>query len=166
MSEEEMRLHRCCFSGHRMEKLRCTEAAVKGWLEERIDEAIEDGFVTFLCGMGMGVDIWAGECVQRKKSAGKDIRLICVTPYPGFSARWSDPWKKAYAELWQAADHRVMIEKSFAPDLFARRNRYLVDHSSRLIVCYSGESGGTGDTVQYALSQGLDVYEWIPGKEE
>ena len=32
-TEEEKRLHRCCFTGHRPEKLGATEEEVKAWLE-------------------------------------------------------------------------------------------------------------------------------------
>ena len=50
MNEEEKRLHRCCFSGHRPEKLEEPEAEVKQWLAERIEEAIRAGYTTFISG--------------------------------------------------------------------------------------------------------------------
>jgi hypothetical protein len=40
MSEEEKRLHRCCFTGHRPEKISATDDEVKAWLEEKIDQAM------------------------------------------------------------------------------------------------------------------------------
>ena len=58
-TEEEKRLHRCCFSGHRPEKLNASTEQVKTWLEEKIDEAIADGYATFISGCAMGVDIWS-----------------------------------------------------------------------------------------------------------
>ena len=54
MSEEEKRLHRCCFTGHRPEKISATEEEVKAWLEEKIDQAIADGYTTFISGYAMG----------------------------------------------------------------------------------------------------------------
>ena len=45
MSEEEKRLHRCCFTGHRPEKICATEDEVKTWLEKQIDQAIADGYL-------------------------------------------------------------------------------------------------------------------------
>lgn len=57
MAEEEKRLHRCCFTGHRPEKLETTKEEVKTWLEKQIDQAIADGFTTFISGCAMGVDI-------------------------------------------------------------------------------------------------------------
>ena len=67
MSEEENRLHRCCFTGHRPEKISATEEEVKAWLEEKIDQAIADGYTTFISGCAMGVDLWAAQIVQSRK---------------------------------------------------------------------------------------------------
>ena len=38
-----------------------------------------------------------------------------------------------------------------------RRNRYMVDHASRLIAVFDGQEGGTRRTVEYALRSGLEV---------
>ena len=59
-SEQEKRLHRCCFTGHRPEKLEQSEDEIREWLTEQIENAIDDGYLTFITGMAMGVDIWAG----------------------------------------------------------------------------------------------------------
>lgn len=56
-TEEEKRLHRCCFSGHRLEKLEEPEEQIKVWLETQIRAAIASGFTTFISGCAMGVDI-------------------------------------------------------------------------------------------------------------
>ena len=55
MTEQEKRLHRCCFTGHRPEKLNASEEEVKTWLEAQIDQAIADGFLTFISGCAMGI---------------------------------------------------------------------------------------------------------------
>jgi uncharacterized phage-like protein YoqJ len=39
-----------------------------------------------------------------------------------------------------------------------KRNRYMVDHSSRVIAVYDGRStGGTASTVKYSYTQGCIV---------
>ena len=63
--EAELRRHRCCFTGHRPEKLTRSEAEIKKDLEAAILQAIDDGFMTFITGMARDVDIWAGEIVLR-----------------------------------------------------------------------------------------------------
>lgn len=62
-NEAELRLHRCCFTGHRPEKLNRSEVEIKKDLEGAILQAIDDGFVTFITGMARGVDIRAGEII-------------------------------------------------------------------------------------------------------
>ena len=48
---ENLRKRRCCFTGHRPEKLSLSESEVKPLLEKAIDTAIENGFTTFITGM-------------------------------------------------------------------------------------------------------------------
>ena len=44
MPENELRLHRCCFTGHRPEKLRFSESEICSLLDEEIKNAIEEIF--------------------------------------------------------------------------------------------------------------------------
>ena len=134
MTEEEKRLHRCCFTGHRPEKLNATEEEVKLWLEKQIDQAIADGYLTFISGCAMGVDIWAGQIVLRKKADNPKIHLICATPWQGFARRWNEEWQNQ----------------------FQQRNVWMVDRSNRLIAYYNGASGGTRNTIEYAEKKGIE----------
>lgn len=54
--ENEKKQHRCCFTGHRPNKLNYSESEIKPLLEKAIDNAIADGYVTFITGMAEGVD--------------------------------------------------------------------------------------------------------------
>ena len=89
-TEYELRQHRACFTGHRPHKLHQPESVVIAALEEKIREAIDDGFVTFISGMAWGVDIWAAEIVLRLKAEGHPIHLIAAVPYEGFERGWRD----------------------------------------------------------------------------
>ena len=51
MTEQEKRKKRCCFTGHRPEKLDWPEAEIIVWLETEIRKTVDDGFVTFISGM-------------------------------------------------------------------------------------------------------------------
>ena len=53
MAENEMRLHRCCFTGHRPEKLFLIDSEIIKELERAISKAVEDGFTTFISGMAI-----------------------------------------------------------------------------------------------------------------
>ena len=73
MDEQEKRLHRVCFTGHRPEKLTRFEWLIKKDLEKEIKKAIDDGLTVFISGMARGVDIWAAEIVLKLRDAGKPV---------------------------------------------------------------------------------------------
>ena len=103
-TEAEKRMHRCCFTGHRPEKLQEPEGVVTAALEKGIRQAIADGFNVFISGMARGVDIWAAEIVLRLRDAGEAVRLICACPYQGFERGWKLSWQERYQAILSAAD--------------------------------------------------------------
>ena len=157
-TEEEKRLHRCCFSGHRPEKLGAPETEVREWLDIRIEKAIRDGYTTFITGCSMGSDIWAGQIVLEKKAEYPELHLIAATPWPGFAARWNTEWKTIYNDLLMRADLVVNVSEKFHEDVFVKRNRWMVDHSNRMIVYMGFEPGGTVDMIRYALENRRELY--------
>ena len=89
LTEEQKRMHRVCFTGHRPEKLKQSESVIVKALETAIKEAIADGKNVFISGMARGVDIWAAEIVLRLRNEGQNVKLICASPYEGFERGWS-----------------------------------------------------------------------------
>ena len=158
MTEEEKRLHRCCFSGHRPEKLDEPEEEVKQWLEQQIDQAIADGYRTFISGCAMGVDIWAGQIVLQKKAQNPEIHLIAATPWPRFAARWNEDWQRQYNDLLSSADLVVNVCDHYHNGVFQQRNVWMVDHSNRVIAYFNGSPGGTRNTIEYAEKKHVEVY--------
>ena len=158
MTEEEKRLHRCCFSGHRPEKLNEPEEEVKQWLEQQIDQAIADGYRTFISGCAMGVDIWAGQIVLQKKAINPEIHLIAATPWPRFAARWNEDWQRQYNDLLSSADLVVNVCDHYHNGVFQQRNVWMVDHSNRVIAYFNGSPGGTRNTIEYAEKKHVEVY--------
>ena len=156
-TEEEKRLHRCCFSGHRPEKLDEPEEKVKSWLSEQIDQAIAAGYTTFISGCAMGVDIWAGQLVLQKRETNPALHLIAATPWPGFSNRWSIDWQQQYSNLLKDADWVVPVCNHYHKGVFQQRNEWMVDHSNRVIAYYNGAPGGTKNTIDYASGKGIEV---------
>ena len=85
MIESEKRTQRCCFTGHRPEKLSLPESEVKAELEKEIRLAIADGINVFITGMAPGVDIWAAEIVlDLREKEYLPLKLIAASPHPGF----------------------------------------------------------------------------------
>ena len=90
MTEQEKRKHRCCFTGHRPEKLSISEREVKTALQKEIRLAIADGINVFIVGMAPGVDIWAAEVIlELREKEELPLKLIAASPHPGFENRWS-----------------------------------------------------------------------------
>ncbi len=164
MTEQEKRKHRCCFTGHRPEKLNWSEAEIISWLETEIRKAVDDGFVTFISGMARGVDIWAAEIVLRLRDEGLPIHLICASPFEGFEGRWDESWRQRYAEVMKKADLIEYICKSYSRSCFQIRNEWMVDRSARIIAVFNGQAGGTKNTIRYATSQGIEVENIINAK--
>ena len=97
--ENELKKHRCCFTGHRPEKLGVSEKEVKVLLRKAIQQAIDDGYTTFISGMARGIDMWAAEIVLEERKSNETVKLICASPYEGFEKRWSDDETKRYKEI-------------------------------------------------------------------
>lgn len=154
-SEKELRQHRCCFTGHRPEKLDQPERVIVAGLEREIRDAVDNGFVTFISGMARGVDIWAAEIVLRLKAEGLPLHLICASPYRGFEDRWSQEWQRRYSAILAAADLVKFVCPGYSRSCFQIRNEWMVDRSARLIAVFNGEAGGTKNTIDYAARVGV-----------
>ena len=159
--ETDKRLHRCCFTGHRPEKIGIPERKIKQLLTCAVDKAIKDGYTTFITGMARGVDLWAGEIVLQRKKTCTEIRLICATPYPGFEVGWKQVWRELYASVSKQADYRVAISSGYHRNCFKKRNEWMVDHSSRVIAVYNGQPGGTRNTILYDKGRGFYVNDLL-----
>lgn len=157
MTEQEKRLRRCCFTGHRPQKLYRSEADIKRDLKEAIKNAISGGYSTFITGMAYGVDIWAGEIVVQLRKTNPDLHLIAAIPYPDFGVRWSSEWKERYEELLKKANLIKVICPSYNVAAYQRRNEWMVDHSAHVIAVYNGKKSGTKNTIDYAQKRGVQI---------
>lgn len=157
MGEQEKRLRRVCFTGHRPEKLKESEYMIKEKLENAIDSAVNDGYVVFISGMARGVDIWAAEIVIQKRKENQNLKLICASPYSGFERSWSHDWQLLYNKIMNEADLIRFISQKYSWDCFKKRNEWMVDHSARVIAIYNGEKGGTRNTIEYARKLGVEI---------
>lgn len=157
MTENEKRMHRVCFTGHRPEKLTRTEKDIVRDLEKEIRQAIADGLSVFITGMARGVDIWAAQIVLSLRNSGYDIKLICACPYDGFESGWSKDWQKQYKEILTAADYVKYVCEGYSRSCFHIRNEWMVNHAARVIAVFNGEKSGTKNTIDYAAKAGVPV---------
>ena len=153
----------CCFTGHRPQFFPWggntgDPAAVKilHALESEILQAIADGYTTFLYGGALGVDTWAAEIVLRLREE-LPLTLIAALPFPGYNA---DVTENSYRQTIAASDRILCVEPVRRMAALAVRDRYMVDHSSRLIAVYDERSqihSGTWRALCYAQEKQLDI---------
>ena len=156
-TEAEKRRYRCCFTGHRPEKLRRSEKEIRTDLECEIRQAVIDGVNVFISGMARGVDIDAAEVVLQLREEGYPVRLICASPYPGIENNWSRAWQSRYLAVIAEADLVRYICPQYSRGCFQIRNEWMVNHSARVIAVFNGRPSGTKNTIDYALRQGVPV---------
>lgn len=154
----------CSFTGHRPEKLpwgsreddpRCQ--ALKERLRTELQTAYGAGCRHFLSGMARGADLYFCESVLELKTLHPEVTLEAVVPYPGQADRWTPCEKHRYRTLLNQCDFETVIQHQYTAGCFLRRNRYLADHSARLIAAYNGQGGGTLYTITYAMKHNLNV---------
>ena len=157
MNESKLRKHRCCFTGHRPEKLNMNEFEVKKLLEKAIDEAIEEGFTTFISGGSRGVDLWAAEIVNKKKKTNPNLRLVMALPHPDFEKRWGAKDRLLLDYVVKNADFVKMVSENYYKGCYQVRNQFMVDRSSLVIAVYNGTVGGTRNTIIYAKKIEVEI---------
>lgn len=142
-----MQTKTCCVTGHR--DLPQKEInRVKAALRKEIERAIADGFTCFMSGFAEGVDQYFAEIVLEMRRSNPDLELVAVIPY---QKRLDNLQKKkrTYKMLETCADI-IVIREEYQPSVYSHRNRYMVEHSDRVIAVYDGrEKGGTVGTIRF-----------------
>lgn len=161
IKEQELRKHRCCFTGHRPNKLSLKEKEIKPLLEKAIDSAIDNGYVTFITGMAMGTDIWAAEIVLERRRVNKEIHLICALPHPGFENGRSITEKMRFSKIIKEADLVREINSNYFNGCYQVRNKWMVDKSSLVIAVFNGQKSGTKNTIEYAKKKEVEIVNVI-----
>jgi len=154
--KSDLRRFRCCFTGHRPEKISAPELYVRTALRYRIEAALRDGYTSFITGMARGVDLWAAEIVLELRKQ-HPIALVCALPYEGFESNWSQQWQEKYREVLESANLVRVISREYSRGCFQKRNEWMVDRCDRIIAVYNGEPSGTKNTIRYAQRCGLDI---------
>ena len=160
----DKRFYTCCFTGHREAKLpwqadetdpRCLE--LKANLAKAVCNAYEEGLRHFICGMANGCDLYFAEAVLHLRELHPDLTLEAAVPCPTQADGWRRDVQARYHELLMHCDTRTLISETYERGCMMKRNRYMVDHSRRLIAASNGQRGGAENTIRYAKSKGLEI---------
>ena len=147
----------CCFTGYRPEKLWMKPEVLRRALEDASRAAVRDGFRVFYSGMARGTDIYAAQAVLALRREGLDAHLVCACPFPGFEKNFGAFWRRRCEQIFPEADEVLYLSNAYHPACYQTRNRYMVDHSARVICVFDGKSGGTKNTLDYAVARGVAV---------
>lgn len=148
---------RCCFTGHRPSKIKISEQDIIVTLEKEIRTAVKSGVKAFITGMAQGIDIYAAEIVIKLRNEGFPLTLIAASPFCGFERGWDVQWRERYYKVLKEANEVFFISSHYHKGCFQMRNEWMVNHSSQVIAVFSGEKGGTKNTIDYAKKKGILV---------
>lgn len=159
----------CCFTGHRNKDLpfggnrdkqgmKCLVSSIQLYIEQ----AVSDGYDTFISGMAEGVDLICAEIVHNLITRkGMDLKLICAVPYKGQGSKeLSSPVDKyVYSMIIQDCTQVIYTGESKSRSCYKIRNQFMVDNSSRIIGVYKdkGTGSGTSQTMKLAKKAGLEM---------
>lgn len=148
-------------TGHRPKSLfdpEGTKQLLHEYLEKENPELV-------IIGMADGVDVWAGaSCIDL------GIDYIAAKPWAGHfitSIRQVSDMPE-YDRIIKGAKEVVAVSDATnyeGPEVYMRRNRWMVDHSDKVVAIFNGiRRGGTYRTINYAKSikKEVDVINVAP----
>lgn len=159
------RIHTCCFTGHRPDKLPwgtreddpgCVR--LKERLAEAIGRAYSAGYRHFISGMARGADLYFAEAVLELRRRCPEVTLEGARPCETQADAWPPEEQERYQRILDRCDFETLVQHHYDRWCMMRRNRYMVDRAARIIAVYDGvPKGGTAQTLAYALRRGLET---------
>ena len=113
---------------------------------------------TFLVGMAVGFDTVCFNVLEEIRKT-ENIKIIACIPCENQDYNFSFAQKKEYNRMLLSSDEKIYLGKEYTKACMLKRNRYLVDNSSVLVVYSRKETGGTVYTKNYALKKGVPIIE-------
>ena len=157
-----------CFSGYRPHKFdfplhgnRYDKFTAQVY--DSIAQAIDEGYNSFIVGMSAGFDIIAAELVilAKRVYAEKEINLICALPYDNFrnTEHFDHHWRERYDIVMEHSSEIINVTATpyWSKGCYGKRNRFMIDSSSLLICYFTGQGGGTENTVKYAKNCNIRI---------
>ena len=147
----------CCVTGHRdlpQKEINRVRAA----LRKEIEKAVADGFTCFMSGFAEGVVQYFAEIVLEMRKSNPALELLAVIPY---RKRLDNLRQKKWTyDMLEACTDVVVIREEYQPSVYSHRNRYMVEHSDRVIAVYDGrEKGGTAGTIRFTHTMKKELRE-------
>ena len=146
-----------CFTGHR--NIPNDYEELSGRLYSFVERGIINlGLTDFYTGGAIGWDTLAAQTVLNLKKDYPQIKLILVLPCRTQTRGWKQEDIEEYNRIMKGADKVVYTSQDYYNGCMHKRNRHLVDNSSRCICFLTEKTGGTFYTVNYASEHGLTIF--------
>lgn len=142
----------CCFTGHRILK----KDFLINQTRQEVLSLINKKYTTFLVGMAQGYDI---ECLKLLLELKKEyfLEIIACIPCKNQAEKLSKKEKEEYFLLLDKVDQKIYLEESYKIGCMQKRNRFMVDNSSTVIVYKYVDKGGTYYTETYAKKKNKNI---------
>ena len=145
------------FTGHRSLPYGRT-ADIKAALTELIREWHGEGITNYICGMALGFDLIAAECVLQAKRDFNDITLTAVIPFRDQCGMWCWRDRQHYHAVLRQADFSILLSERYYKGCLLVRNDFMLSHAGRIVACYDGRRrGGTFYTCNRARAMNIPV---------
>ena len=161
----------CAFTGRRPQALpwgtddgdpRARSFAAE--VRDLIEDTYNQGYRNFICGMAQGFDLLVCEqLILLKKTHCPDMIIVAAIPGKDQYKSWEPDQVERYEACLKHCDVKRVLAQFCNAESYHKRNRWMVDNANRLIACWEGEpSGGTGRTVGYADTHGVEIVKIWP----
>ncbi len=100
----------------------------------------------------------------KKRKAGEKVKLVAASAFQGMENRWNYDWSDRYKHIIRNADEVRFLGVKPGKASFVVRDKWMVDHSSRLVGVFTGAPGGTKETIEYAKEKGIEIIKIGDGR--
>lgn len=160
----------CCFAGYDpqfQEALQQKENEglfrMSASLTEAAEYLINEKKVChFISGMSRGVNLLAASLIVDLKTKYPEITLECVIPFETQAKKWNEKEREMYYNTLSVCDDETMLKTHYTSDCLLRQDMYMVRRSSYAVTVWDGRPIAAGNTVNYAIAQGLNVVRIDP----
>jgi uncharacterized phage-like protein YoqJ len=161
---------KCCFTGHNPQSLpfRFNEntqlcIALNEALKKEIVKMIEENFVTyFISGMAIGAELYAAKIVLDLKKQYSQLFLEGALSCETQANNWREKYREQYFNILAECDKTILLQTHYSDNCIQKQNEYIVNNSDYIIAVWNGKPYGTGKTVKYAQSKGLEITKIDP----
>jgi uncharacterized phage-like protein YoqJ len=150
----------CCVTGHRskgfpFERSGSLYSIYLSRLQQTVSDLIDSGYSHFITGVAEGADIDFARTIIDFRLQNPSILLEAAMPYPILPSKRKTVLSEERDVIISACDMIHIVAPYYHRGCMQKRNQYMVDRADAVLAIWNGtESGGTWNTIRYALSVG------------